>query len=150
MPFGNASDQVIVAERKRHSQPTILIVEDNEVNLLVLQNLLKNYEYSLLIAKDGRKALDVFQKNIVDLILMDISMPIMDGFEATGKIREFEKENHIEPTPIIAVSAHVGPADQHLCITAGMNDYMPKPVTVDALHSTLQMWSPQIQEFSAA
>lgn len=123
---------------------TILIAEDNEVNLQVLQAMLSNFHVKLLIAKDGRKAVSLFKAKHVDLVLMDINMPLMDGFEATKNIRSIERSLNHRPTPIIAVTAHVKPADQHICIAASMNDYLHKPIRADDLKQSFRIWAPEL------
>jgi CheY-like chemotaxis protein len=121
---------------------TILIAEDNDVNLKVMQALLSKFDAKLILAKDGRKAVSLFRTRKIDLILMDINMPLMDGLEATKEIRVIERENGAAQTPIVAVTAHVKPADQHVCIAASMNDYLHKPVKDDDLKRTFQIWAP--------
>ncbi len=121
---------------------TILVAEDNEVNLKVMQALLSKFNAKLLLAKDGRKAVSLFKTRKIDLILMDINMPLMDGLEATKEIRVIERENGAAQTPIVAVTAHVKPADQHVCIAASMNDYLHKPIKDDDLKRTFKIWAP--------
>ena len=118
------SDVAILANGKdeRASLKTILIVEDTEFNIDVLAQLLNN-EYNLLIAKDGGQGVSMAQENNPDLILMDISLPIMDGYEATRKIRETMKS-----TPIIGLSAHAMSGDAEKAKEAGCDDYLTKPI----------------------
>jgi len=123
---------------------TILIAEDNEVNLKVMQALLSKFDARLLLAKDGRKAVSLFKTRKIDLILMDINMPLLDGLEATREIRAIERAKGAPQTPIVAVTAHVKPADQHICIAASMNDYLHKPVKADDLKRTFQIWAPEL------
>ena len=101
---------------------TILIVEDTELNIDVLTQLLEN-EYNLLIAKDGAHGVDMAQQENPDLILMDISLPIMDGYEATRKIRDAKIS-----VPIIGLSAHAMSGDAERAKDAGCDDYLTKPV----------------------
>ncbi len=169
MAFGTASDKnaqserqenseqtqglsaTIINERQRISEkPTILVAEDNDVNIQVLCSFLKKLHCEIVIVKDGQKAVDLFTKNQFDLILMDIAMPTLDGLGATKAIRTLERKNKLEPTPIVAVTAHVAPADQHICINAGMNDYISKPVNMSKLTSTFQLWLPDMIKASAA
>jgi|GEM_PF-2586457 len=121
---------------------TILIAEDNDVNVKVMQALLAKFDAKLIIASDGRKAVSVFKTRKVDLILMDINMPLLDGLQATKEIRAIERETGAPQTPIVAVTAHVKPADQHLCIAASMNDYLHKPVKDDDLKRSFKIWAP--------
>lgn len=111
---------------------TILIVEDTELNIDLLIQLLED-DYNLLIAKDGAEGVRVAQQTKPDLILMDISLPVMDGYEATRKIRET-----MSSIPIIGLSAHAMQGDEARAKEAGCNDYLTKPVDDDLLLSKLK------------
>ncbi len=115
----------------------LLLVEDNEINQLVAQEILQVAGYTLDIANNGQEALDMLEKNNYDAILMDIQMPIMDGYTATKLIRAQEKFAH---TPIIAMSAHAMKGDKELSIANGMNDHITKPIDADHLYKTLHYW----------
>ena len=110
---------------------TILIVEDTELNIDLLVQLLED-NYNLLVAKDGEQGVKVAQEENPDLILMDISLPVMDGYEATRKIRET-----MSFTPIIGLSAHVMQGDELRAKEAGCNDYLTKPLDEDLLMQKL-------------
>lgn len=101
---------------------TILIVEDTELNVDLLTQLLED-DYHLLIATDGAQAISMAQQNSPDLILMDISLPIMDGYEATRRIRATTTS-----IPIIGLSAHAMSGDAEKAKEAGCNDYLTKPI----------------------
>lgn len=126
------------------TKPIVLIVDDNDANLLILKTFMSYYDCEILLAKDGRKAIQHFEKNDVHLVLMDVMMPEMDGFEATREIRRIETNEQSEETPIIAVTAHIHPSDQHQCINAGMNDYLAKPLKSKKLIETIRMWRPDM------
>ena len=111
---------------------TILIVEDTELNIDLLTQLLED-DYALLVAKDGAQGVALALEHNPDLILMDISLPIMDGYEATRKIRETLKS-----TPIIGLSAHAMQSDRDKALEAGCNDYMTKPFDEDLLLKKLK------------
>ena len=119
----------------------ILVVEDNPVNQKLLSLMLRQFGYLSDIAPNGKDGLDLYAKNEYDLILMDIQMPIMDGFETTAIIRTEEREtgNHI---PIIAVTAHVMPGYRERCLAGGMDNYLAKPFKMqdlkDIITETLQ------------
>jgi len=115
----------------------VLAVEDNAVNCLVVQTMLERLGMTVTLANDGAQALAVFLTHDVDLVLMDCQMPIMDGYEATLRIRSsgHPRAQHV---PIIALTAHTFAEDRQRCEAAGMNDYLPKPVTGDALARVLQ------------
>lgn len=121
-----------------HDSPTILIVEDNPVNQKVLNAILKKKHYQTVIANNGKEALKCLDTMTVDLILMDCQMPIMDGFEASRKIRE--RKNKYGYPPIIAVTANALSEDRDRCIDAGMNDYLAKPVDRYKLYATIDDW----------
>ena len=110
----------------------ILIAEDNEVNQLVINDLITEFGLTADIAHNGLEAVQLCQKSHYDLILMDIQMPIMDGFEATKRIRQFNP--HI---PIVALSAAVMHSDKLLSQEAGMSRHLAKPIEEDALESVL-------------
>jgi CheY-like chemotaxis protein len=111
---------------------TILIVEDAELNVDLLTQLLED-DYKLLIANDGAQGVAMAEQNEPDLILMDISLPIMDGYEATRKIRK-----RLQSTPIIGLSAHAMSGDAERAREAGCNDYMTKPLNEDLLLKKLK------------
>lgn len=108
---------------------TVLIVEDILPNFLYLKTLFSRYNYQIFHATNGEEALKLFNKNkTIDIILMDIKMPIMDGFEATREIRKIDKK-----IPIIALTAFAMENDREKAIEAGCNDYISKPVTNEKL-----------------
>jgi two-component system cell cycle response regulator DivK len=111
---------------------TILIVEDTELNVDLLTQLLED-DYALLVAKDGAEGVNIAQEKNPDLILMDISLPVMDGYEATRKIR-----TSMISTPIIGLSAHAMNGDAVRAKEAGCNDYLTKPVDEDRLLQKLK------------
>ena len=116
----------------------ILLVEDNFSNQQIIILYLKDEVKKIDVAFNGKEALDKFGKIKYDLILMDIQMPIMDGFKATGKIREIEKSTSTH-TPIIAVTANAFPEDKEKCFTAGMDDYISKPFQPEELIRKIKM-----------
>ncbi len=107
-------------------EANILLVEDNFSNQQIIILYIKNEVKKIDVAYNGKEALDKFGKAKYDLILMDVQMPIMDGFKATQKIREIEKSTNTH-TPIIAVTANAFPEDKERCIQSGMDDYISKP-----------------------
>ena len=121
---------------------SILLAEDNEVNCLVVSHMLDRERTRLTIAKNGREAFQVFKENpsAFDLVLMDVSMPEMDGHEATEAIRAFESESGAQRTPIICLSAHAMPNDVERTRQSGMDDFVAKPVNQNKLISTIENW----------
>jgi CheY-like chemotaxis protein len=102
---------------------TILIAEDNDSNYILMTYILKRY-YQFLRAKNGQEAVEAADKGGIDLILMDIKMPVMDGLEATAKIKEKYPE-----LPIIALTANAFDSDRQLAMSAGCDDFLSKPVS---------------------
>jgi signal transduction histidine kinase/CheY-like chemotaxis protein len=115
----------------------ILLVEDNAINQTIAVRLLEKRGYLVTVAPDGQAAVEAFQTGGFDLVLMDIQMPGMDGFEATAAIREKEKltGGHI---PIVAMTAHALVGDQKRCLAAGMDGYLSKPIRTTELSATIE------------
>ena len=122
------------------SDISILLAEDVEVNQLVVQGMLSQIGLIADWAKNGAEALEKVRNNYYDLILMDIQMPVMDGYEASRQIRQFQQENTLPSTPIIALTAHAMKGDMEKCYDAGMNDYLTKPITASRLCESIQHW----------
>jgi CheY-like chemotaxis protein len=99
--------------------------------------VLKKWGHAVSNASDGIEALDLFRAAEFDVVLMDLQMPRMDGLEATRQIREFEQEQSLKRTPIIAMTANVTAKDRARCLAAGMDEHFPKPISLKALHSFL-------------
>ncbi|MEN6622782.1 MAG: PAS domain S-box protein [Smithella sp.] len=119
-------------------EKTILIVDDDMRNAFALSRVLGEKGMNLLKAENGQKALDLLAKNQdVSLVLMDIMMPVMDGYEAIKKIRA---DKNFQKLPIIALTAKAMKEDRELCIAAGANDYLPKPVDVNRLLAVMRIW----------
>lgn len=119
----------------------VLVVEDNKVNLMVATTMLKKLGLDPAVAENGLEALQTFQTRSFDIIFMDCNMPIMDGYEATSRIREYERSKKIESDAscyIIAVTANTMEGDREKCLGCGMNDYMRKPATMANYLSALQ------------
>jgi CheY-like chemotaxis protein len=114
----------------------ILLVEDNLLNQRIVTFSLKKFNHDVVIANNGVEAIEHFREKKFDVILMDIMMPVMDGLEATVKIRELENINQIEKrTPIIALTANTMDNDRDKCISYGMDEFMAKPFDIEKLHS---------------
>jgi two-component system sensor histidine kinase/response regulator len=110
----------------------ILLTEDNVVNQRVAQRILQNEGHIVVLAGNGREALAALDKQIFDVVLMDVQMPEMDGLEATAAIRQREKGGGTH-VPIIAMTAHAMTGDKERCLAAGMDDYLSKPIHARAL-----------------
>jgi CheY-like chemotaxis protein len=114
----------------------ILLAEDNRVNQMVAVHVLKKHGHEVTVAGNGQEVLSALKKDRFDLILMDVQMPTMDGYEATEVIRKREgkKGAHV---PIIAMTAHAMKGDRERCLQAGMDDYVSKPLKSDQLLETI-------------
>jgi signal transduction histidine kinase/CheY-like chemotaxis protein len=122
---------------------TILLVEDNKINLRLMQKMLTTLKYSVLIANDGQEAVDqtILHDRTIDAILMDQSMPIKDGLTASKEIRELERDGSLSKRhAIIAVTAVVSSESQSLSEAAGTDDFLAKPVSLVKLGSCLEKW----------
>jgi len=133
----------------RESKPglRILVAEDNTVNQRVATRLLEGQGHSVAIANDGVQALAALEREAFELILMDVQMPRMDGFEATAAIRNREKERGIR-TPIIAVTAHAMKGDIERCLQAGMDAYISKPIHIRELNNAIEALTPAAERRS--
>ena len=120
-------------------QLDILVAEDNAVNQIVFTQILEGLPYKYEIADNGRKAFEAMKAKRPSVILMDVSMPEMNGLEATIAIREFETANGLPRTPIVGVTAHALKGDKDRCMEAGMDDYLSKPISPDMLESKIAL-----------
>ena len=148
LPLPVCAEQQIVDVVPPSSSPTasefgchVLVVEDNSVNQRVVTAMLERLGCRVSIAASGDEALTRFAANEADLILMDCQMPVMDGFEATRALREREAASiSSRRVPIIALTANAMAGDKERCLSAGMDDYLTKPVRADDLRGVLTRW----------
>ncbi len=133
-----------VLERAAGARPRLLIAEDNAVNQLVACRLLERLGGEVRVAGSGVETVALQTRERFDLIFMDCAMPEVDGFEATRRIRAWERAAGAAPVPIVAMTANVMPGITEACVDAGMDDYVSKPVTLAALERTLARWCPQV------
>lgn len=122
-----------------HQEIRILLAEDNHINRKVAVNLLQRASYTVDVVENGRLAVEAVKNTPYDLILMDVQMPEMDGFEATKIIRDHESS--VRHTPIIAMTAHAMKGDREKCLEAGMDDYISKPLEPEQVFSAIQRWT---------
>lgn len=115
----------------------VLLAEDNEINQQVATQILAEAEIEVDIANNGAEAVEAIKKKNYDILIMDIQMPVMDGYEATGIIRQDET---FKDLPIIAMTANAMEGDREECIEAGMSDYVSKPINPTKLFHTLKLW----------
>lgn len=129
--------------RKTSSEPNItgkvnvLLVEDNQYNQKLIEHLLAGDGYNVKVVGNGEQALNILEQESFDIILMDMQMPVMDGYEATKRIRNSEKHNKI---PVIALTAYAMKGDNEKCLAAGCDSYLSKPVKKDILANTIKQY----------
>ncbi|WOJ96251.1 response regulator [Congregibacter brevis] len=112
------------------SNPRLLLVEDNELNRDMLSRRLKRAGFDALIAEDGAKALDRIESEKPDLVLLDMNLPVVDGWTVCKRVRA---NSEVAKTPIIALTAHAMPEDRDKALAAGCDDYATKPIDFPAL-----------------
>lgn len=139
------ADPASIAPTTVITRKRVLLAEDNEVNQLVIKHMLDPEHYDLVIAGNGAKALEIYEHDVdgFDLILMDVSMPEMDGHEATRAIRGVEGRLQRRHTPIICLTAHVMLSDVERSTEAGMDDFLSKPVSKGKLDAVINRWTEQ-------
>ncbi len=120
----------------------ILVVEDNFTNQQVALAMLEKLGCFADVVENGREAIAALRRNTYDLVLMDCQMPVMNGYEAAAQIRDPQSGVGNSRIPIIALTAHAMKGDRELCLQAGMNDYIAKPVEPDAIAAMLDKWLP--------
>jgi two-component system, sensor histidine kinase and response regulator len=126
----------------------ILLAEDNAVNQTLMARLLGKHGHQVVVVGTGREALAALAQQSFDLVLMDVQMPEMDGFEATAAIRAQERASggHL---PIIALTAHAMKGDHERCLAAGMDGYMAKPIKANELYAALDQLLPSTADANA-
>lgn len=145
-PVAHARPAALLANAGQ-GQPTlpplhlrVLLVEDNTVNRMVAEQLLRVLQCEVRNAADGEQALLALREGDVDVVLMDCQMPVLDGYAATRRWRAEEVENGRPRLPIIAMTANAMAGDRERCLQAGMDDYLSKPIARATLHALLQRW----------
>jgi CheY-like chemotaxis protein len=122
----------------------LLVVEDNRVNQIVITGILQKLGLQSTIAENGKEAIEALSGDAnYDIVLMDCQMPVMDGYEATHRIRSGASGDQVKNIPIIALTANAMESDRNACKKAGMNDFLTKPVNRDLLKKKLSVWSEQ-------
>lgn len=135
-PTGNLLSREVNSATQTKKHMKIILAEDDLVNREVASAALHILGHSVTVAPNGKEAVKIWEKGESDLILMDVEMPDMDGFEATRIIRKKEQGTN-EHIPIIAMTARVMRGDRDDCISAGMDEHTPKPMTVESLHNVI-------------
>lgn len=118
----------------------ILLAEDNEINQKLTTKILNKYGYFCNVVSNGAEAVEAYKNTKYDIILMDCQMPVLDGYQATKEIRAFESENGIAHIPVVAITANALKGDLEVCLAAGMDDYVSKPINIDNLIEVLKKY----------
>jgi CheY-like chemotaxis protein len=118
----------------------VLVVEDNPVNLMITEEFVRQLGHEPRGVSNGMAAIAACEQEAPQLVLMDLQMPVMDGFEATRRLRDLQVQGRLPRFPIVALSAHVGEDDRRQGTAAGMDDYLTKPILIDALRASLARW----------
>ena len=131
------SESSEVVLQRDFSGTRILLAEDEPINQMIAQEMLEELGFDITVANNGKEALDLVMENTYDLILTDMQMPVMDGLEATSRIRALAKGKRV---PIVAMTANAFAEDRAKCLAAGMNDFVAKPVDPETQFATLFKW----------
>ncbi len=146
-------DKAVVKSKKTTDKTKILVAEDNEINQKLLTKLLENLGLQVTTLSNGLEAYNAVQKSRFDLIFMDIAMPILNGITATKKIIEFEKNNSLKHTPIVAITANALKGDKEKFLNEGLDDYISKPIKERDLINILEKYGidySQAEDFSVS
>ena len=127
---------LVATEARRQYSGQVLLVEDNAINQRVARRFLERLGCEVQVVGDGRQAIEAFERNTYTFILMDMQMPVMDGLEATRRIRELETGG-TRRTPIVALTANAMMGTLERCLEAGMDDYLTKPLDISRLQDVL-------------
>ena len=118
----------------------LLIVEDDAIIRMVLGKFSIRKGWKVIFAEDGKAAIDAYQKQEFDVIIMDCQMPVLDGYKTTEAIRQIESQRGMH-TPIIAMTANALKGVRETCLNAGMDDYLTKPVETSAFYAIVERWA---------
>lgn len=136
-----SSKETLSKQERVPSEIKVLVVEDNLVNQRVAQAMLSKLGIKVDMAGGGREAIELLKRNNYDMVFMDIEMPEMDGFETTAMIRSSEEILNAKTIPIIAMTAHATTFVKEATLASGMNDYISKPISIEALEEVLKKWA---------
>ncbi|WP_066631295.1 response regulator [Labilibacter marinus] len=129
------SENISSSLNQNWGDKVILVVEDVDTNKIFFDAALRKTNAKILWAKDGQEAVVMYKDNDIDLVLMDLQLPIMDGYTATREIKKIDSE-----VPIIAQTAHVMSGEREKCLEAGCDDYLAKPIRLQILMETLSKY----------
>jgi two-component system sensor histidine kinase/response regulator len=137
--------EVKKVDTKAHSDLKILLIDDNDENRLVIRSFLRNHPWKIEEAKNGKEALDMFSPGKYDIVLMDMQMPVLDGYSATREIRKIESEQKASPTPVIALTAYALKEEVDKSLEAGCNGHQSKPVAKASLIKCIEEFTKNIE-----
>jgi CheY-like chemotaxis protein len=146
IPVGIAERATTVVHEtgKPKAARRVLVVEDNPINRVVIRRMLEKLGHAVDLVNDGSTAIRRVQETRCNLVLMDVNMPGLDGLEATRQIRNLPTSR--ANIPILALTASAMENDRQDCLNAGMNDYLSKPISLEALRAVMDRWSPDETE----
>lgn len=127
-------------KEKKPGEIDVLIAEDNVINQKLIEKTLASLGLNVEISSNGEEALEMFKKKKYDIVFMDISMPVMDGIEATHEILAYEKENNLEHTPVVALTANALPGDREAFLSEGLDEYISKPLKKEDIVKVLKIF----------
>lgn len=119
----------------------ILLIEDNEINKALVIESLADLPYHVDVANNGRDAVRKFEGGHYHLVVLDLQLPIMDGYEVVGRMRAHEAREGNDHTPIMAATANAFPSDRKRCLASGMDDYLAKPFDIDDFVGRVAYWT---------
>ena len=137
LPYNVTPETELLGEDRR---PTLLLAEDHPVSQSIGKRILEMLGYDVTVVENGKSALEWMQRNIPDVILLDMQMPIMDGYQATREIRDFEQANQVSPVPIYALTAYALGEDRQKSIEAGCTDHLTKPISKRVLTDIIRKY----------
>lgn len=129
-------------EKPKNTGIRILLTEDDDINQKIASGIIEKLGYHVDVVANGKDAVKALEETLYDLVLMDCQMPEMDGYKATRAIRSHESRVMDHKIPVIAMTAYAMEGDRELCISAGMNDYISKPVSLKSLAEVIEKWLP--------
>jgi signal transduction histidine kinase/ActR/RegA family two-component response regulator len=138
LPVAEITSTTVNTPALRAETLSVLVAEDNAVNQMVIDAMLKQLGHRVTLAGDGRKALEALSNDVFDLVLMDCNMPELDGLEATRQLRAGAAGARAAAVPVIALTANAMDGDRETCLMAGMDDFLSKPVTIAALRQAIE------------
>jgi CheY-like chemotaxis protein len=130
------------------ARPLVLVVDDQPENLRAIETALRRDDWELVLASSGREAQELLQRRPVAVALVDVQMPEMDGYETARRVRARWAENDAQRPRMIALTANAMPGDRDLCLSAGMDDYISKPMQIQVLQTTLERWGTESRQAS--